>query len=70
MAHDAGSAGAPPPESVDATLMHVYADLKDLLARDDLAPSVRANLVEALASVSLVVQDLALEYEMLYDLGV
>ena len=59
-----------PPEPVDSTLMRVYADLKRLLARDDLAPSVRANLVDALASVSLVVQDLALDYEMLYEFGV
>jgi hypothetical protein len=58
------------PESVEATLMRIYADLKRLLAQEDLAPSVRANLVDALASVSLVVQDLALDYEMLYDLGV
>ena len=58
------------PESVETTLVRVYADLKRLLARDDLAPSVRANLVDALASVSLIVQDLALDYEMLYDLGV
>jgi hypothetical protein len=57
-------------EPVDATILRVYTDLKRLLARDDLDPSVRANLVDALASVSLVVQDLALDYEMLYDLGV
>jgi len=57
-------------DAVEATVLRAYADLKMLLARDDLAPSVRANLVDALASVSLVVHDLALDYEMLYDLGV
>jgi hypothetical protein len=70
VAPDAAPPDGRPPESVEATLRRMYADLKDLLSRDDLAPSVRANLVDALASVSLVVQDLALDYEMLYDLGV
>jgi len=55
---------------LDASILRVYSDLKAMLARDDLAPSVRANLVQALADVSLVVQDLDLDYEMLYDLGV
>lgn len=55
---------------VDAGILRVYEELKALLARKDLDPSVRANLVDALASVSLVVQDLDLGYEMLYDLGV
>lgn len=41
-----------------------------LWARDDLDPSVRANLVQTLADVSLVAHDFALDYEMLYDLGV
>ena len=53
----------------EATLLRVYADLKSLLARHDLDPGVRASLVQALANVSLAVQDLALAYEMLYDLG-
>ena len=60
----------PEADPVDAAVMRVYAELKQVLERDDLAPATRANLVHALASVSLVVQDLALEYEMLYDLGV
>ncbi len=51
-------------------ILGIYADLKALLARDDLDPSVRANLVQALADVSLVAYDLTLAYEMLYDLGV
>ena len=55
---------------VDEGVLRVYQELKALLARDDLDPATRANLVEALAAVSLVVYDLALDYEMLYDLGV
>ena len=55
---------------VDEALLRIYDELKRLLARPDLDPSVRANLVDALASVSLAVQDLGLAYEMLYDLGV
>jgi hypothetical protein len=57
-------------DQVDAAVLRAYAELKALLRVDDLEPSVRANLVDALASVSLVVHDLALDYEMLYDLGV
>jgi hypothetical protein len=55
---------------VDAAVLQTYRQLKGLLERDDLDPSVRANLIDALASVALVVHDLALDYEMLYDLGV
>ena len=58
------------PGETEASILQVYQTLKSLLARNDLAPATRANLVEALAAVSLVVQDLALDYEMLYDLGV
>lgn len=65
----AGAAGARSLE-VEAAVMRVYEELKGLLAREDLDPSVRANLVEAMAGVSLVVHDLGLAYEMLYDLGV
>jgi hypothetical protein len=51
-------------------LLRIYEDLKTLLERDDLDPAIRASLVQALANVSLAVQDLGLAYEMLYDLGV
>ena len=53
----------------ERTLLRIYEDLKALLARDDLDLAVRASLVQALANVSLAVQDLGLAYEMLYDLG-
>jgi len=62
------------PVTADAELeeriLRVYNDLKDILRREDLAPSVRANAVQALADVSQIVNDLALEFEVLYDLGV
>ena len=60
----------PDTRELDEVLLRIYEELKQVLARDDLDPSVRANLVDALASVSLVAQDLDLAYEMLYDLGV
>ncbi|MBI4317020.1 MAG: hypothetical protein HY675_00910 [Chloroflexi bacterium] len=55
---------------VEEKVLRVYQDLKDILGRDDLPPSVRANAVQALACVWQIVNDLTLEYEMLYDLGV
>jgi len=55
---------------IDETVRRVYADLKTLLGRDDLPPGPRANAVDALAAVAQMMDDLALEYEMLYDLGV
>ncbi len=55
---------------VEEAMLRIYGELKALLVRDDLDPATRANLVEALAAVSIVVHDLALDYEMLYDLGV
>lgn len=54
---------------VESKILGIYQDLKDVLRRDDLAPCVRANAIQALAAVSQIVNDLALEYEMLYDLG-
>jgi hypothetical protein len=54
----------------EQTLLRIYEDLKALLQRGDLDPAIRASLVQALANVSLAVQDLGLVYEMLYDLGV
>ncbi|MCL5958524.1 MAG: hypothetical protein M1358_04265 [Chloroflexi bacterium] len=55
---------------LEETIMRVYGDLKDILRRGDLAPGVRANAIHALANVSMIANDLALEFEMLYDLGV
>lgn len=57
-------------KELEEKILRVYQDLKDILRRDDLAPSVRANTVQALADVSQIVNDLALDFEVLYDLGV
>ncbi len=55
---------------LETKLLGIYKDLKDVLRRDDLAPSTRANAVQALACMAMIVNDLALEYEILHDLGV
>jgi hypothetical protein len=55
---------------LESKLLSIYQDLKEVLRRDDLAPGTRANAVQALACMAMIVNDLALEYEMLYDLGV
>ncbi len=55
---------------LEAKITQVYQELKGILGRDDLPPSVRANTAWALAYISQIVNDLTLEYEMLYDLGV
>ena len=54
----------------EATLSQVYADLKALAARDDLPPCAERNVKKALACMWQVVNDLDLEFEQLYDLGV
>ncbi|HZS02401.1 MAG TPA: hypothetical protein VFE37_27040 [Chloroflexota bacterium] len=59
-----------PDPAVEETVRRLYADLKALLARDDLPPGLRRNAVQALSAVWMMMGDLALDYEMLYDLGV
>ena len=54
----------------DAEVLRIYADLKRLLARDDLPPGARANAEQALSAMWQIVNDLGLAYEFLYDLGV
>lgn len=53
-----------------AGVQELYARLKALLGRDDLPPGVRVNLEQALSGVSLAMNNLGLEYEPLYELGV
>jgi hypothetical protein len=48
----------------------IYHDLKALLERGDLPPGVRANAEQALSAMWQAVNNLGLEYEFLYDLGV
>jgi hypothetical protein len=54
----------------DDEALQVYQALKRLLERDDLPPGIRANVQQALSAMWQVVNDLGIEYEYLYDLGV
>jgi len=51
-------------------LVDVYDRLKQLAAREDLAPCVQHNVRKALACLWQVTNDLDLQFEQLYDLGV
>ena len=61
---------APTDPNLDAQVLRIYWELKAILERDDLPPAVRSNAQQALAAMWQVVNNLALEYEYLYDLGV
>lgn len=56
--------------NVDQEALAIYRQLKALLQRQDLPPGVRANAEQALSAMWQVVNNLAVEYEFLYDLGV
>jgi hypothetical protein len=51
-------------------LLAAYDALKKLAARDDLTPAVARNVRKALASLWQATNDLNLQFEQLYDLGV
>jgi hypothetical protein len=55
---------------MDHEVQRIYTELKRLLARDDLPPGVRANAEQAVSAVWQMLNDLGLDYEYLYDLGV
>lgn len=57
-------------ESLEAQVLRLYQELKAVLEREDLPPGVRANAEQALSAMWQVVNNLGLEYEFLYDLGV
>ena len=59
-----------PVSETDAQLARIYADLKAMAAREDLPPCAERNVKKALACMWQVMNDLNLEYEQLYDLGV
>ena len=61
--------GKPVAES-EAQLLRLYRELKAAAARTDLPPCAERNVKKALACMWQVVNDLNLEYEQLYDLGV
>jgi hypothetical protein len=50
--------------------LRIYQDLKALAGRDDLPPCVARNVRQALASMWQATNDLNLQFEQLYDLGV
>ncbi len=45
---------------LEEKVMQVYQELKSILRREDIPPSVRANTIQALACIAHVVNDLAL----------
>jgi hypothetical protein len=51
-------------------LLDIYQQLKGLAARDDLPPCVEHNVRKALACLWQVTNDLDLQFEQLYDVGV
>ena len=59
-----------PISELDGELARIYADLKRMAGREDLPPCVERNVKKALACMWQVMNDLDLEFEQLYDLGV
>jgi hypothetical protein len=51
-------------------ILNVYQALKNLAAGSDLPPCAARNVRKALASLWQVTNDLDLQFEQLYDLGV
>jgi len=51
-------------------LLTVYEALKKLAAQDNLPPCAARNVRRALASMWQATNDLSLQFEQLYDLGV
>jgi hypothetical protein len=54
----------------EAQLTRIYSELKTLAGRADLPPCAAHNVRKALACMWQVVNDLDLEFEQLYDLGI
>ena len=59
-----------PLTETEAQLVRLYRDLKTMASREDLPPCVERNVKKALACMWQVVNDLDLEFEQLYDVGV
>lgn len=51
-------------------LLSIYEALKNLAAQDDLPPCAARNIRQALASMWQVTNDLDLQFEQVYDVGV
>jgi hypothetical protein len=54
----------------ESEFLQVYRQLRALAAREDLPPCAARNVKKALACLWQVVNDLDLEFEQLYDVGV
>lgn len=54
----------------EQSLLRVYSDLKDLARRDDLPPCAARNVRQALSALWQATNDLDLQFEQLYDVGV
>ena len=59
-----------PLSDTEAELARVYRELKTLALRQDLPPCAERNVKKALACMWQVANDLDLEFEQLYELGV
>lgn len=59
-----------PISGTEADVLRLYRELKTLAARQDLPPCAERNVKKALACMWQVVNDLNLEFEQLYDVGV
>jgi hypothetical protein len=59
-----------PLSTSDEQLLALYTSLKEMAANPDLPPCVERNVKKALACMWQVVNDLNLEFEQLYDVGV
>ncbi len=59
-----------PLTELEQRIKSVYDELKSLAARDDAPPCVAANIKQALAALWVAVNDLGIDYEQIYDLGV
>lgn len=59
-----------PLTETERELLSIYEGLKALAARDDLPPCAARNVRKALSSMWQVTNDLDLQFEQLYDLGV
>jgi hypothetical protein len=59
-----------PITAAERELLAVYETLKALAAREDLPPCAARNVKKALAALWQVTNDLDLQFEQLYDLGV
>ena len=59
-----------PTTEVEGQVLDAYQSLKALAARDDLPPCAARNVRKALAALWQATNDLDLQFEQLYDLGV